>query len=200
MGIGGEEADKSALEEIRDDITALEQEDKDLAAEDQRLAGEIAKKVDQTAYGTKVQAFEKADSDLGNRIKVFEAGGAQDVAAKEVRLAAAEGEIDALQQFMNGHSHSKMEADILANKNAIDKEVKTDRDAAIAAAIAPYAKSDDVKLMLGNVVNSLAISVSKDNKLVLKLGGVDGVAIHETSLDMATDDDIDAIIAGLDAK
>lgn len=94
-----------------------------------------------------------------------------------------------------------MVADISANAKAIEKEVKKggDRDLAIAAAIAPYAKSDDVKLMLGNVVNSLAISVSEDNKLVLKLGGVDGIALHETKLDMATDADIDAIIAGLDA-
>ena len=200
MGVGGEEADKSALEKIREDIAALKQEDKDLAAEDQRLAGEIAKKVAQADYNAKVKELGNADVALGNRIAVFEVGGDQDVAAKEVRLAAAEGEIDALQQFMNGHSHAKLEADILANKNAIDKEVKTDRDAAIAAAIAPYAKSDDVKLMLGNVVNSLAISVSEDNKLVLKLGGVDGIALHETKLDMATDADIDAIIAGLDAE
>ena len=52
--------------------------------------------------------------------------------------------------------------------------------------------------MLGNVVNSLALSM-EGNKLKLKLGGVEGITIHETSLDMATDQDIDDIIAGLDA-
>ena len=200
IGLGGEEGEKSALEEIRDDIAALEQEDKDLAAEDQRLAGEIAKKVDQTAYGTKVQALEKADSDLGNRIKVFEAGGAQDVAAKEVRLAAAESDIDDLQEFQAGHSHAKMEADILANAKAIEDEVKEggDRDKAIAAALNAYSTTAEVKSILGNIVNSLALTMEND-KVVLKLGGKEGIALTEVSLDLATDDDIDAIIDGLDA-
>ena len=54
-----------------------------------------------------------------------------------------------------------------------------------------------MKVMLGNIVNSLALSF-EDNKMMLKLGGAEGITIHETSLDMATDDDIDARIKGLD--
>ena len=53
-----------------------------------------------------------------------------------------------------------------------------------------------MKVMLGNIVNSLALTM-ENNKMVLKLGGAEGVAVTEVSLDMATDDDIDAIIAGL---
>jgi hypothetical protein len=37
----------------------------------------------------------------------------------------------------------------------------------------------------------------EDNKVQLKLGGVDGLALAEVSLDIATDKDIDDIIAGL---
>jgi hypothetical protein len=51
--------------------------------------------------------------------------------------------------------------------------------------------------MLGNVVNSLALTMEND-QVVLKLGGVDGIALTSVSLDMATDAEIDAIIAGLD--
>ena len=71
-------------------------------------------------------------------------------------------------------------------------------DKKIVDALAAYTNTDDLKVMLGNVVNSLAISM-EENKLKLKLGGVEGITIHETSLDMATDQDIDDIIAGLDA-
>ena len=34
--------------------------------------------------------------------------------------------------------------------------------------------------------------------MILKLGGVEGVAIHEVSLDMVTDAEIDEIVNGLD--
>jgi hypothetical protein len=40
----------------------------------------------------------------------------------------------------------------------------------------------------------------ENDKVVLKLGGVDGIALTSVDLDMATDADIDAIIAGLDAE
>ena len=195
--VGGEGEGLSA---VIHDVAKNKSDIADLKTEDQRLAGEIAKKVDQADYNTKVQALEKADSDLGNRIKVFEAGGAQDVAAKEVRLAAAESDIDDLQEFQAGHSHAKMEADILANAKAIEDEVKEggNRDLAIAAALNAYSTTAEVKAILGNIVNSLALTMEND-KVVLKLGGKEGIALTEVSLDLATDDDIDAIIDGLDA-
>lgn len=207
VGVGGE-GQQNALQVLQGKIDAVKEDIEELATEDQRLAGEIAKKVDQTAYETKVKALEDADSALGDRIKVFEAGGAQDVAAKEVRLAAAEGDIKDLKEFVAGHDHDQMIADIAKNaqdiakevqdrKDAVAKEVQ-DRDAAIEEALKDYADKEEVLTILGNVVNSLALTM-EDNKMVLKLGGIEGVEIHSTSLDMATDDDIDAIIAGLDA-
>ena len=203
--VGGE---GEGLEKVIEDVAQNKSDIADLKVEDQRLAGEIAKKVAQADYNAKVQELGNADSALDNRIKVFEAGGAQDVAAKEVRLAAAEGEIEDLKEFMIGHSHAQMIADIDANAKAIAQEVQDrkdavakeaqDRDAAIEEALKDYADKKEVLTILGNVVNSLALTMEND-KVVLKLGGVEGVEIHSTSLDMATDADIDAIIAGLDA-
>ena len=112
------------------------------------------------------------------------------------RLETAEGEIDALQEFVEGHSHATMEQGIADNKAAIEKEVE-DRDAAIEAALEDYSTTDQMKAVIGNVVNSLALTMEND-KVVLKLGGVDGVALTSVSLDMATDADIDTIINGLD--
>ena len=200
MGVGGEGADKSALEEIRDAIAALEQEDKDLAAEDQRLDGEIAKKVAQADYDVKVKALEAADEAMDERMDVVEEF------VKGHDHTEMENDIDELQAFMSGHSHEAMEKGIADNKAAIEEEVKDrgeaiaqevlDRNAAIAEALKAYTTSADMKVMLGNIVNSLALTM-ENNKMVLKLGGAEGVAVTEVSLDMATDDDIDAIIAGL---
>ena len=205
MGVGGEEAGKTALEEIRGDITAIEEEVQDLKDADVILQGNIDKKVDQTAYDTKVQALEGADTALDNRIKVFEVGGDQDVAAKEVRLAAAEQDIKDLQAFEAGHDHTAMENQIALNKQgvadnaaAIAKEVE-DRDAAIEEALKAYATEAETLAVIGNVVNSLALTM-ENNKMVLKLGGANGIAINEVSLDMVTDSDIEEIIAGLDAE
>jgi MoxR-like ATPase len=82
--------------------------------------------------------------------------------------------------------------------NAINKEIE-DRDAAIAAALEAYSTTAEVKAIIGNVVNSLALTMEND-QVVLKLGGVDGIALTSVSLDLATDDDIDAIIGGLDQE
>ena len=89
------------------------------------------------------------------------------------------------------------------NKKAIavlngDASTAGSVDKKLADALAAYTDTEELKVMLGNVVNSLALSM-EDNKLKLKLGGVEGITIHETSLDMATDADIDEIIEGLDA-
>jgi hypothetical protein len=40
----------------------------------------------------------------------------------------------------------------------------------------------------------------ESNQVVLKLGGVDGIALTSVHLDMATDADIEAIIKGLDEE
>ena len=196
--VGGE---GEGLEAVIADVAQNKADIKDLKDADVELQTAIDEKVAQADYDTKVEALEGADVTLGNRIAVFEAGGGQDVAAKEVRLAAAEGEIDALQAFMNGHSHEAMEADIAANAKAIEDEVKEGgaRDIAIAAALEDYSTTEEMKAILGNVVSSLALTMEND-KVVLRLGGKEGIAVTEVSLDMATDADIDAIMAGLDAE
>ena len=106
--------------------------------------------------------------------------------------------LDAVVEFMNGHSHETMEQGIEDNAAAIAKEVN-DRNAAIEAALEDYSTSDEVKAMLGAVVQSLSMELTDDDKLRLTLGeGVDGITLNEIELDMVTDADIDAIIAGLD--
>ena len=208
IGVGGEGQQQNALQVLQGEIDAVEEEVADLKEEDLRLAGEIANKVDQTAYNTKVEALEDADAALDERIKDFEANGDLDVAALKARVDEAEGDIDDLEAFVAGHSHDQMIADIAANAKDIADNRKAcqdemaqeviDRNAAIEAALEDYSTTEELKVILGNVVNSLALTM-EDNKMVLKLGGVEGVAIHSVSLDMATDADIEEIIAGLDA-
>ena len=117
--------------------------------------------------------------------------------ALQGEIDAAEGRLDALEAFEEAHDHGVMEQGIAANKAAIEKEVE-DRDAAIEEALKAYSTTEEMKQVIGNVVNSLALTMEND-QVVLKLGGVDGVQLASVSLDIATDADIDAIIAGLDA-
>ena len=115
--------------------------------------------------------------------------------ALQGEIDAAEGRLDALEAFQKAHSHEAMEKGIADNKAAIEKEVE-DRDAAIAEALETYSDTEEVKVMLTNVIKSLGLAI-EDNKLQLTLGTSDFV-IKEVALDIATDADIDAIIAGLD--
>ena len=72
-------------------------------------------------------------------------------------------------------------------------------DKKILDALASYSNTEEIKQILGNVVNSLSLSIA-DNKIKLSLGSAaDGITVTETTLDLATDADIDAIIASLDA-
>jgi chromosome segregation ATPase len=124
---------------------------------------------------------------------------AQDQAIQAAQAAAdkAQEEVDAVEVRMEA-----AEGAIVANKehcdNAMAQEV-IDRNAAIAAALEPYSTTEEVKGILGNVVSTLNLSMEND-KMVLKLGGAEGITLSETSLDMATDADIDAIIAELDEE
>ena len=91
-----------------------------------------------------------------------------------------------------------------ANADAITKlngDVSTEGSVAksINDALAAYSNTTDMKAFVASVVNTLALSM-EDDKVKLKLGGVDGVTLTETSLDLCTDADIDEIIAGLDAE
>lgn len=71
-------------------------------------------------------------------------------------------------------------------------------DKKILDALASYSNTEEIKQILGNVVNSLSLSIT-DNKIKLNLGGTDGITVTETTLDLATSEDIEAIIASLDA-
>ena len=204
--LGGQgEGDALSFAEVVEKVGDLEAKDAELVAEDQRLAGEIAKKVDQGAYNTKVAALEGEDE----RIEGIAQGAQDAVDAVEGRMDTAEGEIDALQAFMNGHSHAAMEAQIAENKQGVadnkaaievlngDATKEGSVAKSIADALAPYATEAETLAIIGQVVNSLALTM-ENNKMILKLGGVEGVAIHEVSLDMVTDAEIDEIVAGLD--
>ena len=145
-----------------------------------------------------------AEGGLVDRIEANEAFvAAHSHDAIEEDIDDHEERIAALEAFEDGHDHSVMEQGIADNKAAIEAEVGKDgvqgnRDKAIAAALEDYSDTDEVKAMLAAVVNSLSLSMV-DDKLKLSLGGGDSaVSICEVSLDMATDADIDAIIAGLD--
>jgi hypothetical protein len=164
------------------------------AVADALAAHETAATTKNNDQDSKIGALEGRATAVEGRATQLEA----DVVRIDAKDAAQDGRLDALEQFKNGHSHAVMEQGIADNKAAIEKEVG-DRNAAIAKALEDYTTSDDMMSILGNIVNSLALSM-EDNKMVLKLGGVDGVEIHSTSLDMATEDDIDAIIAGLDQQ
>ena len=112
-------------------------------------------------------------------------------------IDAVEGRVDALETFKNGHSHAAMEQGIADNAAAIAKEVE-DRNKAIEDALKVYSTTEEMKQVIGNVVNSLALTMEND-KVVLKLGGVDGIALASVSLDVATEADIQRILDGLDA-
>ena len=183
MGLGGEEGEKSALEEIREDIVALGEKDAALQGEIDALEQRL------DVEGGLVDRLEAAEAFVAAQPAVDK--------AQQDAIDAAEGRIDTLEAFVQAHSHEAMEQGIAANKAAIEKEVE-DRDAAIEEALKVYSTTEEMKTVIGNVVNSLALTMEND-KVVLKLGGVDGIALTSVDLDMATDSDIDAIIAGLDA-
>lgn len=98
--------------------------------------------------------------------------------------------------------NSAQDSSISANTAAIEKlnggaDVTGSVDKKIVDALASYSDTAAVKTILSNVVNSLNLTIA-DNKIKLNLGGVDGVTLTETTLNLATSEDIEAIIAGLD--
>ena len=92
----------------------------------------------------------------------------------------------------------KANADAIAKLNGT---AETDGSVAksIADALVDYTDTTNMKAFVASVVNTLALTM-EDDKVKLKLGGVDGVTVTETSLDLCTDEDITEIIAGLDAQ
>ena len=91
----------------------------------------------------------------------------------------------------------KANADALAKLNGT-AETEGSVAKSISDALADYSNTANMKAFVASVVNTLALSM-EDDKVKLKLGGVDGVTLTETSLDLCTDADIEEIITGLDA-
>ena len=91
----------------------------------------------------------------------------------------------------------KANADALAKLNGT-AETEGSVAKSISDALADYSNTANMKAFVASVVNTLALS-TEDDKVKLKLGGVDGVTLTETSLDLCNDADIEEIIAGLDA-
>jgi hypothetical protein len=116
----------------------------------------------------------------------------------EEETKALLGEKSGLNVFGDPKEATGLCKDVEDNTKAIEKEI-TDRQTAITTALEAYSTTEEMKQVIGNVVNSLALTMEND-KVVLKLGGVDGIALTSVSLNMATDADIDAIIAGLDEE
>ena len=199
---GAADAEGSVAKAIADAVAPINAKDK---AQDDRLdaleglvSGEENGIVAVREDVAELQNQAQANANAANAAQA-----AADKAQGEVDVV--EGRVDALEEAdeaMQAEIDAN-EAKAAANEAAIAKlnggaDVEGSVAKAIADALVDYSDTEELKVMLGNVVNSLALSM-EDNKMKLKLGGVEGITIHETSLDMATDDDIDAIISGLDA-
>ena len=119
--------------------------------------------------------------------------------AQDAAIEAVQGRCTVLEQFKEAHSHAAIEQGIKDNAAAILQEV-TDRNEAIEAALELYSTTEEMKAVIGNVVQSLSLTMEND-KVVLKLGSEkDGIELASVSLDLASDDDIAGIIAGLDKE
>ena len=199
---GAADAEGSVAKAIADAVAPINAKD---VAQDARLDAleELVSGEEDGIVSVKEDVAELQNQAQANAKAASAAQAAADKAQGEVDVV--EGRVDALEEAdeaMQAEIDAN-EAKAAANEAAIAKlnggaDVEGSVAKSIADALADYSDTEELKVMLGNVVNSLALSM-EDNKMKLKLGGVEGITIHETSLDMATDDDIDAIIAGLDA-
>ena len=109
------------------------------------------------------------------------------ISGEVTRAKAAEKKIDDKVNILNGAA---------SVSGSVDNKIQ--------AAIANIPTNENVKAMVGAVVNSLAFNVTAAPEggsitLDLSLGGVQSIAKKTINIPMATDKDIDAIIAGLDA-
>ena len=141
-------------------------------AEEAAIRGEFAQA--DTALGGRIDGVVQDITDMKDATK--DGSLAKEIAGAKGRLDVAEADI------------KQAKADIARIDGAIAGDIEN--------ALKPYSTTEQMKAIIGNVVNSLALSM-EGNKMVLKLGGVDGIAVASTDLDMATDGDIEDIIAGL---
>ena len=91
----------------------------------------------------------------------------------------------------------KANSDAIARLNG-NSTVVGSVDKKIVDALVGYSNTTEVKNILSNVVSSLNLSIVED-KVKLTMGGVEGVVVTETTINLATDKDIYDIRAVLDA-
>ena len=196
-------AQKQADKGVADAAAAQQQADKGVADAATAQAGVDALK-SQLGNGTsglskEIQDNKKAIDAINNEAtgilaqsKTYTDGKIEEV---NTRVTANASAISA--EKTRAEAAEKANADAIAKLNG---DVSTTGSVAksINDALADYSNTTDMKAFVASVVNTLALSMEGD-KVKLKLGGVDGVTITETSLDLCTDADIDEIIAGLDA-
>ena len=185
---------------VEGDITSqMIDNNKDRIAEEVRIEGKVDAEVDratkaEAALGVRIdEAIEECEE--MDRIRQASIDGLERF---EEETKALLGNKTGTDVFGNPKEATGLCKDVEDNKAAIEQEVK-DRQTAITTALEAYSTTEEMKAVIGNVVNSLALTMEND-QVVLKLGGVDGIALTSVHLDMATDADIDAIIAGLDEE
>ena len=176
-------------EECRDIRSAFELADANMKAE---LQAEIDADVEveklraeakELEIANRVNELDTAINDLDMEMSSQIQGVAGDVAQLQTGQEEIGSRLGALEGFKNAHSHEAMEEAIEELQEELVGKVG----------------EEEVKAMLGNVVSSLSLQMV-DNKVQLTLGGVEGIAIAEAELDIADDQDIDDIIAGLDKE
>ena len=176
-------------EEYRDIRSAFELADANMKAE---LKAEIDADVEvekqraeakELEIANRVNELDTAINDLDMEMSSQIQGVAGDVAQLQTGQEEIGSRLGALEGFKNAHSHEAMEEAIEELQEELVGKVG----------------EEEVKAMLGNVVSSLSLQMV-DNKVQLTLGGVEGIAIAEAELDIADDQDIDDIIAGLDEE
>lgn len=164
------------------------------------LAVELATKINDKADTSTVNAaleLKANQSTLEGEIasaKAFATSEAQrEAGVVDGKLTSAKEELQGNIDVVEGKVDKNTSAIAILNgdvgtEGSVDKKIND--------ALENYSDTDEVKSILTNVVGSLALSIV-DDQVVLSAGGVDGVEISKTSLDMITDAEIEDILAGL---
>ena len=164
------------------------------------LAVNLAAKINNKADTATVNAA--LDLKANQNTLESEVASARTFATSEAQREAGvvDGKLTSAKAELQGNIDT-VDGKVEANKSAIavlngDVSTTGSVDKKIKDALTPYSNTAAVKSMLTNVVGSLTLSIVED-QVVLSAGGVDGVEISKTSLDMITNAEIDEILAGL---
>lgn len=164
------------------------------------LAVNLAAKINNKADTATVNAA--LDLKANQNTLESEVASARTFATSEAQREAGvvDGKLTSAKAELQGNIDT-VDGKVEANKSAIailngDVSTTGSVDKKIKDALTPYSNTTAVKSMLTNVVGSLTLSIVED-QVVLSAGGVDGVEISKTSLDMITNAEIDEILAGL---